>query len=159
MNVRKTVWQGVLLLLLAFPGLAQKGTGAVEGIASSAEKPAIETLTGELLEIKIGPCKHTTGKSMIGSHLLLRQGKKTLNIHLGPEQAVAHVVEQLSPGMALSVEAFQTTRLTDDAYIAKVLLLEDQRIQLRDDNLRPSWADSERPRGQSRQGSSCCMAE
>ncbi len=62
------------------------------------------------------------------------------NIHLGPEKAVDHVVDQRVIGQAVTVDAFRTERLPDDAYIAKSLHLGDKVIHLRDDDLRPSWA-------------------
>ncbi len=128
-------------LLLSVNAAAQKGTGEDTGVAQQAVKPAIVTLAGKLLEIKTGPCENTTGKSPTGTHLIVLSNEGTkLNIHLGPENAVDHVVEQLATGQSCTVEAFRSERLPANAYIAKSLLLDDKVIHLRDDNLRPSWA-------------------
>jgi hypothetical protein len=137
-------------LLLSVSATAQKGAGEATGIAQQAVKPPVITLSGKLLEIRTGPCENTTGKSPTGTHLIVQSedGAK-LNIHLGPENAVDHVVDQLAAGQSVTFEVFRTERLPDNAYIAKSLLLEDRVIHLRDDNLRPSWAYAQ---GMGRQG-------
>ena len=142
----------ISLLFSSEPSHAQKGTGEATGVARQAVKPAVVTLSGELLEIKTGPCENTTGRSPSGAHLLLKDSDgKMLNVHLGPENAVDHVVEQLTVGQLLTMEAFRTDRLPEGHYIAKSLLLGDKTIHLRDDNLRPSWAYG-RGMGQGRGG-------
>lgn len=131
----------ISLLFSPEPSHAQKGAGEASGVARQAVKPAVVTLSGELLEIKTGPCENTTGRSPAGTHLILKGSNgMTLNVHLGPENAVDHVVEQLTVGQALALEAFRTDRLPENHYIAKSLLLDDKTIHLRDDKLRPSWA-------------------
>ncbi len=137
-------------LLLSVTAAAQKGTGETAGVAQQAEKPVVITLSGKLLEIKTGPCENTTGRSPEGTHLILlsNEGAK-LNIHLGPKNVVDPVVDQLATGQSFTVEAFRSERLPENAYIAKSLLLDDKLMNLRDDNLRPSWANA-RGKGQGR---------
>ncbi len=128
----------------------QKGLGGSTGIAREAEKPPVVSMSGQVVEIKTGPCEKSTGKSLVGTHLLIQtkeDGK--LNLHLGPTSAVRHIVEQLSVGQLLTFEGFHTEQMPGDAYIAKSLTLDDKVIHLRDDSLRPSWA-SPRGRSQSR---------
>jgi len=140
----------ISLLFSSEPSHAQKGTGETSGVARQAVKPAVVTLSGELLEIKTGPCENTAGRSPLGTHLILKDSAgKVLNVHLGPESAVDHAVEQLTVGQLLTMEAFRTDRLPEGHYIAKSLLLGDKTIHLRDDNLRPSWAYG---RGMGRRG-------
>jgi hypothetical protein len=128
-------------LLLSMSALAQKGTGETTGVAQQAVKPPVITVSGQVLEIKTGPCENTTGQSPVGTHLIVQsEDGANLNIHLGPENAVDHIVDQLTIGQTVTFEAFRTERLPDNAYIAKSLLLDDKVIYLRDDNLRPSWA-------------------
>jgi len=128
-------------LLFSVSALAQKGTGEATGIAQQTVKPPVITLSGKLLEIKIGPCENTTGWSATGTHLIMqsKDGAK-LNIHLGPTSAVDHVIDQLVIGQPLSFDAFRTERLPDNAYILKSLILDGKVIHLRDNNLHPSWA-------------------
>ncbi len=83
----------------------------------------------------------------MGTHLIVQSGETIFNIHLGPEKAVDHVVDQLAIGSLVTLAVFRTEEMPEDAYIAKSLHLEDKVIHLRDDNLRPSWA-SGRGKGQ-----------
>ena len=141
-------------------GYAQKGMGETTGIAQSADKPGLTPITGKVVEIKVGPCEATTGRSAKGIHLLLQadEGQQT-NLHLGPVRAVADLVDQLSVGETVSADAFRTDAMPANAYIAQAVTLADgQRIELRDTDLRPSWAQA---RGQSKgkgqgQGPGCC---
>ncbi len=134
-----------VFLSLLFSGsvVAQKGMGEDTGIVRQGLTPSVTSISGELLEIKSGPCERTTGKARIGTHLII-QGKdgQKLNIHLGPETAVDHIVEQLSLKQALSLDVFHTEKMPVNAYIAKSLSIDDKVIHLRDDNLRPAWAGS-----------------
>lgn len=139
----------------SFPANAQKGAGDSTGVAGMAVKPAVITLSGTVLEIKTGPCEATTGRSVAGTHLIVRENARVLNIHLGPEKAVDHVVEQLAVGSPVTFELFRTEKMAEDAYIAKSLTLEGKVIHLRDGSLRPAWAygrGSGQGRGQQRQG-------
>ncbi|MCW8332110.1 hypothetical protein MD588_25285 [Photobacterium sp. SDRW27] len=139
--VKAVVVATTLSLLFPISASAQKGIGETTGVAQQADKPPVTHLSGKLLEIRTGPCENTAGKSPVGTHLIVqdKDGIK-LNIHLGPENAVDHIVDQLVIGQPLAAEVFRTERLPPDAYIAKSLLPDSKVIHLRDDNLRPSWA-------------------
>jgi len=143
-------------LVVVNSAFAQKGMGDETGIARQGLTPVVVNITGELLEIKSGPCENSTGKGKIGIHLILqKKGGQRLNIHLGPESAVDHVVEQLVLKQQLSVDAFHTEKMPDNAYIAKSISINEKVIHLRDENLRPSWAyprGSGQGMGKNRQG-------
>jgi hypothetical protein len=128
------------LVMLPMSTNAQKGMSESTGIAQQAIKPAVTTLSGKVLEIKTGPCEKTTGKSSIGTHLIVQSGEIIHNIHLGPEKAVDHVVDQHAIGSWVTFEVFRTEKMPENSYIAKSLTLDDKVLHLRDDNLRPSWA-------------------
>jgi hypothetical protein len=130
----------VTLVMFSVSANAQKGMGDSTGIAQQAVKPAVTTLSGKVLEIKTGPCEKTTGKSRIGTHLIIQSDGTELNIHLGPENAVDHVIDQLAIGSPVTFDVFRTEKMPENAYIAKSVTLGDKVIHLRDDNLRPSWA-------------------
>ncbi|MGR5147330.1 hypothetical protein ACQKP8_12390 [Photobacterium alginatilyticum] len=138
-------------LLFSTIAIAQKGVGESTGVAKQTVKPATIELSGKLLEIKTGPCEKTTGRSPIGAHLFIqdKDGVK-LNIHLGPINAVDHVFDQLIIGESLKLDVFRTDQLPKDAFIAKSIILDNKVINLRDDNLRPSWAY---PQGKGQRGS------
>ncbi len=135
----------MIFLSLLFSGfaVAQKGMGEDTGIVRQGLTPSVTSISGELQAVKSGPCERTTGRASIGTHLIIqdKDGQK-LNIHLGPENAVDHVVEQLSLKQTLSVDVFHTEKMPANAYIAKSLSIDGKVIHLRDDNLRPIWAGS-----------------
>jgi hypothetical protein len=132
-----------LFLLFSGFAVAQKGMGDDTGIVRHGLTPPVTSISGELLEIETGPCERTTGRAKIGTHLIIqdKDGQK-LNIHLGPENAVDDVVEQLSLKQTLFLDVFHTEKMPANAYIAKSLTIDGKVIHLRDDNLRPVWAGS-----------------
>jgi hypothetical protein len=128
---------------------AQRGMGQTVGVAKQAVKPEIVTLSGTLTEIKTGPCEQTTGHSPIGTHLLLKTHKgDVLNIHLGPQAAVADAVAKLSTGKELSILAFRTDKMPEKHYTAQSLTLGETTVTFRDAGLRPVWAGPGGRRGQ-----------
>jgi hypothetical protein len=141
-NFQLGVAMALLLgLLFAVPAAAQKGMGEPTGVARQAVKPPIETMSGTIKDIKIGPCKRTTGRSREGAHLIVQtESGKTINLHLGPTAALKDDLDQLSAGQQLTFEAFRTDAMPQDAYVAKSLKAGDKTFDLRDDNLRPRWA-------------------
>jgi len=92
-----------IALLVAPLAYAQKGIGDSRGMAQQGENPAVASLSGNVLEVKTGPCESTTGRAETGTHSLLEtaDGQK-VNIHLGPEIAVTDITEQLCEGKAIS---------------------------------------------------------
>lgn len=138
-------------VLLAGPAVAQRGMGDPGGMARRAVKPPIVSVTGTVTEIKIGPCKQTTGRSAEGVHLLLRAADgRQINLHLGPSAALGDVIKAVSAGQTVTSDAFRTERMPQDAYVARVLTVGDRTFELRDAGLRPSWAGSGRRGGRDR---------
>jgi len=90
------------------------------------KEPAIETISGTIKEIKTGPCERTTGRSLLGVHLIVEAANgKTINVHLGPAAALENVLDQLSGGQTITFEAFRTDVMPEDAYVAKSLTVSD----------------------------------
>jgi len=144
---------GVLVagLGLASPAFAQKGVGDTSGVARQATQPQVVSLTGKIVEVKTGPCESATGRSPVGTHLLLQTPKgERLNIHLGPAEAVAEMVAKLSIGEQATVQAFRTEKMKEQHYVAKSLKQGDVAVELRDENLRPFWAQGPGRGGQGR---------
>lgn len=127
--------------ILMSVALAQKGTGDPEGVAQQTAKPKVVFLSGEVLEVKTEPCKMTTGRSLLGTHLLMKmRDGKTINIYLGPAVAVKSVAKKLSRGQELKAEAFRTQKAKTEQYIARSLTIGEHVMELRDKTLRPTWA-------------------
>jgi hypothetical protein len=130
-----------LMIAVALPAQAQKGTGEATGLARQGAQPAIETMSGTIKDIKVGPCKDTTGQSVEGMHLLVQTlDKRTVNLHLGPSDALDGALKSLTAGQTVTFDAFRTNRLPKDAYIAKRVTTIEKTLKLRDDDLRPVWA-------------------
>jgi hypothetical protein len=120
--------------------LAQKGIGDSEGVARQTTKPKLITLEARVLEVKTGPCETATGKSPVGTHVFIRSGKKKLNVHLGPADAMESVAKELSRGKEVKVEAFRTKAMDKGHYVARSITFDGRKVQLRDETLRPVWA-------------------
>jgi hypothetical protein len=131
----------LLWLLCAMLAAAQKGMGEPTGVARQAVTPPIETMSGTIKDIEIGPCERTTGRSLEGVHLIVQaESGKTINLHLGPAAALEDVLDQLSAAQQITFEAFRTDAMPQDAYVAKSLKAGDTTFDVRDDSFRPNWA-------------------
>jgi len=145
-NVSQVLYLSVVVTAATSTAWAQRGVGDLEGVARQASRPAVVTLAGTLMEIKTGPCEQTTGRSPIGTHLLVRTAEgEVLNVHLGPQTAVADVVAKLGVGQTLRIEAFRTEKMADRHYTAQSLRFGDTAVELRDDGLRPVWSGGPGP--------------
>jgi len=126
---------------LASNANAQKGMGEPSGVGRQTVKPEVVSLSGKLTEIKTGPCEKTTGRSPIGTHILVETAKgEKLNIHLGPAAAVSDIAARLSPGQEVTAKAFRTDKMPENHYVAQTLAFGKTTVALRDEGLRPFWA-------------------
>lgn len=136
---------GMLLVPSAF---AQRGVGDSIGVVRQGVRPAVVSLSGTVVEIKQGPCELTTGRALVGAHVLLRAGQaEPLNIHLGPATEVDDLVAKLSAGAQVTVNAFRTDALPEGAYIAQSVVIGSETYTLRDENLKPAWSRGPGMRG------------
>jgi hypothetical protein len=129
---------------------AQRGVGQTSGIARQGVEVPRVTLAGVVVEVEVGPCENTTGRSLVGTHFFLKTPEgKTLNIHLGPADQMEAILNALPVGEEVQVQAFRTERMQADHYVARSITVGDEVLRLRDDNLRPVWAG---PPGRSVEG-------
>jgi hypothetical protein len=146
----KTLLVSMVTLALACGGLAakalaQKGMGDRTGVARQLVKPAIVTISGKVVEIRTGPCEKTTGRSPIGTHILLKSPSgEQFNLHLGPQAAVANIVARLIVGEQVTAKAFRTEKMPQSHYTAQSLTVGETTEVLRDAGLRPVWAGPQR---------------
>jgi predicted Fe-Mo cluster-binding NifX family protein len=83
----------------------------------------------------------TTGRSPLHTYFVMKTPDgKTVNVHLGPADAVESVAKRLSRGEQVKVEAFRTKKTANRHYIARSLTIGDRTMELRDKTLRPTWA-------------------
>lgn len=134
-----------VLFMLNLPVVAQKGMGDSNGMARSGEQPTFVTLEGTLDHIKTGPCEHTTGSAVIGTHLFIdtEDSDELLNVHLGAAYALESFVNELEIGQTLKFQAFRTENMGRMEVIAIKIITDGKTLQLRDDNLRPVWAGNQ----------------
>ncbi len=120
---------------------AQKGMGQTEGLARQGVRPEMVTFSGVVNEIKQGPCETTTGKSVVGTHLLLKTEKGAIReIHLGPKADVDPLIANIAVGNPLTVTGFRTEKLPESAWVAQTLTAGEEVIRMRNDDMRPVWA-------------------
>ncbi len=127
------------LLVTTIVGYSQKGTGENKGVSRQELNSELLELEGTIETIESGPCKYTTGKSVSGTHLIIKLQMETLNIHLGPTAEVSRYFNG-TEGEYIAMIVFRTNKLPEDHYIAKEIILNGQSIVLRDEDLRPVWA-------------------
>lgn len=128
-------------LLLCHPASAQRGTGQRDGVSRQGARPEMVSVHGTIAEVKVGPCEMTTGRAIIGAHVMLETAEgNLLNIHLGPTPELDYLVDALRVGDPVVAEVFRTERLAEDAFVARVVTLNDKSYTLRDRTLRPVWA-------------------
>ncbi len=129
--------------LISTAAYAQKGMGGYEGVGRQRIKPPIVHLSGIVNKIETHPCKNTTGRAELGTHLIIKDPQNhKLNIHLGPTEDVEDIVRSLSVGSRINILGFRTEKMPANQYVAKTLILSDQVIHLRDSMLRPHWSRS-----------------
>ena len=142
------------VVLAANPAaFAQKGQGDETGMARQGVQPEIEVISGELDRVETGPCENTTGRAVIGTHIFIKSEEdgEVYNIHLGAAHAVKSYVENLEAGQTIEAHGFRTEQMEDEHFVAKKFTANGISHQLRDENLRPTWA-GERGRGAGRAG-------
>ena len=158
MNVSKLIRIGALAAIsIAFavsPAVAQRGVGDQSGVARMPVKPEIVTLSGKLTAINVGPCEKTTGRGQVGVHLIVEptmpsadatpetNKPEPLNIHVGPAAMVQEMVNKFPIGTQLTIAAFRTDKMPADQYVAQSLKSDTTTVTLRDESLRPVWADA-----------------
>ena len=137
--------------LTASTAMAQRGVGETSGVARQAVRPEVVVLTGKVVQVETGPCESTTGHAILGTHFLMVNSEgETLNIHLGPAEAVEFVAQELTKDKEVQVAAFRTEKMKQDHYVARTVTVGNRMVTLRDETLRPAWAAGRGGVGQGR---------
>ncbi|MCC5849401.1 MAG: hypothetical protein JJU29_15065 [Verrucomicrobia bacterium] len=138
---------GIKLLFIGLMGMtsfvgAQRGIGDAEGLARQQTPVTRNTVAGEVIEVKLAPCEQTTGPSDIGMHYFLKTGEDLiLNLHLGPDHAVKALGLPMEAGFPLTARVFRTEKMAKNHWVVQEVTIEGSRTRLREENLRPVWAD------------------
>ena len=128
------------ILVVGRAAHAQRGIGDPAGNAGAAKLPPVEAISGTVSGIKTWRCVATTGRIIVGAHLLIQTPESDfVDLYLGPAHVMEHILDQIEVGSPISFEAFRTDAMPENAYVAKTLSIDEKTIQLRDDGLHPSW--------------------
>ena len=138
----------ITFCMIAMAGYAQKGVGEAKGVSQQQINPELLKMEGVIQQIKSGPCEHTTGRAVLGTHLMVKSQGKAVNIHLGPTSEIAKLFSP-SEGDQITMTVFQTDKLPKDQFIAKEVAINGKSTVLRDDKLKPVWA-GKNPKGKMR---------
>ena len=133
----------VVFSLFTTDSFAQRGTGW--GAGSKYNKmydiKTVETITGEVLNInKIMPMKGMSYRI----HLLLKSGKETISVHLGPDWFMDKQKVKINPKDIVSVIGSRIIYQGNPAVIASEIKKGNETIVFRDKNGYPVWSGSRR---------------
>lgn len=97
----------------------------------------VETISGVVEKVeKITPMK---GMSY-GVHVVVKTGKETIDVHLGPGWYIENQDVKLMPGDKVEVTGSRITFQDKPAIIAAEVKKGDEILKLRDENGFPAWA-------------------
>jgi hypothetical protein len=124
-------------------GMNKKGTG--RGIGSQYNRMydvnTVETITGEVVKVD----KVTGGKGMsYGVHILVKTGKETISVHLGPSWYMDKQQVKINPKDKVKLTGSRITYQGSPAIIASEITKGKETITLRDKNGYPVWSGSGR---------------
>lgn len=98
------------------------------------------TLEGTVAEVVYS--KDGKGRFADGIHLIIRDGKESKEVHLGPREWLESKKFSVKKGETIKVNAFQCDCNNETSIMAREILRGDQSLQLRDDNGRALWSRS-----------------
>jgi len=97
----------------------------------------VGTVKGEVVSLE----KFTPGKGMSsGVHLLLKAGKETISVHLGPSWYLENQDAQVEPKDRIEITGSRLTLDGKPVLIAAEVKRGDGILKLRDENGVPMWA-------------------
>lgn len=135
----------VAVLALVVPvALAQGGMGQGKGMPKY--DPATETtLKGTIEEVKEQECQMCR-MGTTGTHLMVKSGSETLEIHLGPTSFLNEKKFSFAKGDQIEVVGSKVKMGGTDALIAREVKKGDQTLTLRNAQGIPQWARGGRSR-------------
>jgi len=137
----------IVVLLLAIVSIAfattwkgwrgSGGWGMGSGYQRLYNPATVETVSGTVESVdKVTPMKGMHA----GIHLLIKTGKETVDVHLGPEWYVERLDTKIRKGDQVEVKGSQVTISGKTALIAAELKKGDDVLVLRDSSGVPAWA-------------------
>ncbi|HDP95240.1 MAG TPA: hypothetical protein ENN40_07765 [Candidatus Aminicenantes bacterium] len=149
----------IVVGLSVFPLLARWHSGK-HGCACGTTAEKAVTFMGTVQEVVNS--KDGKGRYADGIHLMIAEGEKKHEVHLGPREWLDKQDWKPAKGDVVNVNAYTCTCRGDDALMVKKIQKGDQVLSLRGDDGRPMWnlsRDGGRGkghRGKSRRGNAGC---
>ncbi len=136
------------VLALALPlALAQGGGGQGKGKQRQGMPkydPATETtVKGTVEEVKEVECQMCR-MGTTGTHLMVKSGGETMEVHLGPTTFLTDKKFSLAKGDQIEVVGSKVKMNGSDALIAREVKKGDQKLTLRDAQGIPQWSGGRR---------------
>ena len=105
------------------------------------DKTTVETISGEVTAVETFiPSKGMSG----GIHVILKNEKETISIHLGPSWYLDKKEIKIAVGDKISIKGSRITFEGKPTIIASLVSKGDDVLKLRDDNGYPLWSGSKR---------------
>lgn len=98
------------------------------------------TLEGTVTEVVHS--RDGKGRFADGIHLIIRDGKESKEIHLGPREWLEKEKFSIKKGETVKIDAFQCDCNKETSIMAREIHQGDQSLRLRDDNGRALWSRS-----------------
>lgn len=130
-----------LLVLLAMPGLAQRGE-CPTGFLPTYDPATELTLTGTIDRVVL----HETTMDWKGVHLEITSDGTPFEVHLGPDFFVQAAKIELAEGDEVTIVGSVVSYQGCEVLVAKRITKGLIGLQLRDDQGRPVWAGHHGPR-------------
>lgn len=118
--------------------------GMDAGSTGMYDPKTVETLRGEVVAVeRVTPRGRKMGRMMQGAHqgihLLVKTGKDTLSVHLGPAWYIDHQALKIVPKDKISIRGSRIMFDGKPALVAAEVRKDDAVLTLRDANGVPAW--------------------
>ena len=129
----------ILIQILAAAVISHSGGdgwGAGSAYNSLFNSETVETLSGELIKTGL----FTPGKGMsMGVQIILKTGKETLPVHLGPLWYMRTQKREVAPGDKIEITGSRVQCDGKPAIMAAEVRKGDKKLKLRDESGAPIW--------------------
>lgn len=117
-------------------GQGQRGWGPGSAYGRIYDSQAVETISGVI--VSIGTFSPDAGSSQ-GVHLVLKNDKETISVHLGPSWFIDNLEPKLSANDTIEIRGSRVTFDGKPAIIAAEIKKDNETLTLRDASGFPVW--------------------
>lgn len=132
--------QGMMKQMKEMP--KQGMMGKMQEKAKEMAKPQVTEMKGEVIKVVSALEEKKIGNYRIGTYILVKgENGETYTWHLGPAALVDEMVNMVKPNQPIVARVFQISMLPKNEYIVVDLTYQGKKIQFRDTDLVPFWAE------------------